>query len=619
MRKKNRATKRHIRNKIIYLYFLCFFVANPRLLAQTPPTLDLELLSRGRPTFPLVWQNFRQVPLPPVIRNNGPKVSGYLSQGKLALSLSEFLQLVIENSFALQAARYNYLISQVDLQRARSGQAARGVPGVQVPSAFFAGAIGAGLGNITSVANQGTGGTTISGAARQVFVGPRGASDPTLSINMSWDRVVNPLNSTRVAGTYTVAIPSAVLQTRFQQELPSGASYSVDFNFQRQTTTQRNILYNPAYTSYFGVQVYQPLLNGYGRAFTHRFVSLAENDLQSAYVSVGVARDNVLADARTAYWDFVAFRDRQRVAERTLALNETIYRSTQQRIEVGVQPATDLLTAAAQVATSRRDLIIAQTNVQLQEVRLKSLITKVIGPEIDAVPLEPTDTLEGTMENPMPTLEEALKTAMRKPGVRQAEYSLKNHEIAEAFTRINLRPTLSLTAEFNSHTLAPGLGGMFGQMWRYDHPEIGVGVLLSFSVKNRAAQSDNLRARLELEQAKAALDLAKANSVLNIRTAVTNLTPSRSQVEAAQQATAASKQTADAEQERWSGGVSTLDKVYQTQLDLVRAQQAEIQARVNYAKTLMAAESAAGTFLDIYGIDAADSTRGNLWKDPPVK
>src|SRR5206468_2928093 len=148
------------------------------------------------------------------------------------------------------------------------------------------------------------------------------------------------------------------------------------------------------FTSFFGLQVYQPLLNGFGRAYTHRFVNLAENDLQAAYLTVAVAMDSILAPATDAYWDFVALRGRQSVAERTLALNQTIYQSTQQRIEFGVQAPTDLLTAAAQVAASRRDLIIAQTNVQLQEVRLKNMMTRVMTPEIASIPLEPTDTLE---------------------------------------------------------------------------------------------------------------------------------------------------------------------------------------------------------------------------------
>jgi outer membrane protein len=601
------------------LCLLCLFVANFALFAQTTAPNDLDLLSRGRPAFPLIWNTFRPAHVPSVDPNNGPMLTSFIKQGKLALSSSEFLRLVLENNLALQAARYNYLIAEVDLQRARSGQAARGVPGVPVPGALFGGALGAGLGNILNVSNNGTGGTSISGGATQVQIGARGTQDPTLSFNISWDRVVSPLNSARVAGTSTVVTPSAVLQTRFQQQLPFGLGYSVDFNVQRQTTTQRNLLYNPAYTSFFGVQVYQPLLNGFGRTFTRRFVSLAENDLQSALISVAVARDGNLSAAVGAYWDFVAFRDRQRVAERALALNETIYRSTQQRIEIGVQPATDLLTAGTQVAASRRDLIIAQTNVQLQEVRLKSFITRVIGPEIAAIPLEPTDTLAGTMETPMPTLDEAIKTAMRKPPVRLAELSVRSHEIAEAFTRSNLRPTLSVVGLYTDNALTPGLGGMLRQTFGYKYPEYAIGFALSFSVKNRAAQADNLRARLELEQTKTQLDQAKANSVLNIQTAISNLTESRSAVEAAQRAAIANQETADGEQERWTGGVSTLDKVYQTQLDLVRAQLAEIQSRADYAKTLMAAESAAGTFLPLHGIAADEGISGNLWKDPALK
>src|SRR5207244_11006901 len=75
-------------------------------------------------------------------------------------------------------------------------------------AAMFAGAIGAGVGNISNVGNQGTGGTTITGQARQVFGGPRGIADPTLSINTSWDHVSAPLNSTRRSEEHTSELQS---------------------------------------------------------------------------------------------------------------------------------------------------------------------------------------------------------------------------------------------------------------------------------------------------------------------------------------------------------------------------------------------------------------------------
>ena len=208
---------------------------------------------------------------------------------------------------------------------------------------------------------------------------------------------------------------------------------------------------------------------------------------------------------------------------------------------------------------------------------------------------------------------------MRKPSIQEAEISVENHRIAETFTRSNLRPTFSVFAEFNSHALAPGMGGMFGQMWGYADPEYAFGFSLSFSVKNRAAQADNVRARLELQQTQVVLDQTKANVAVQVRSQMTNLAPARSQVEAAVRAVAASQETADAEQVRWSSGYSTLDRVYQTQVDLVRAQIAEIQSRVNYAKAVVTAEGAAGTLNPRYGIQFEDALKGDLWKGPALR
>src|SRR3989442_9180618 len=112
MLQEGTAKKRRARYTLILGALLCFFASNSRLFAMEPqsteaarpaPTLDLELLSRGRPMSPLLWNNFRQAPIPPVDPNNGPKVSSYVKQGKMALSLSDFLHLVLENNLGLQA------------------------------------------------------------------------------------------------------------------------------------------------------------------------------------------------------------------------------------------------------------------------------------------------------------------------------------------------------------------------------------------------------------------------------------------------------------------------------------------------------------------------------------
>ena len=139
-----------------------------RLSAQSSDLIDGDFLNRGPAMFPKVWKSYRPAYLPQPNLRNSPRLTDLLREGKLELSLNDLLKLVVENSLALEADRYNYLIAQTDLLRAESGQAARGLPGAPVPSGLFSGAIGAGVGNNANVSGAGTGGAAITAAARQV-------------------------------------------------------------------------------------------------------------------------------------------------------------------------------------------------------------------------------------------------------------------------------------------------------------------------------------------------------------------------------------------------------------------------------------------------------------------
>ena len=88
----------------------------------------------------------------------------------------------------------------------------------------------------------------------------------------------------------------------------------------------------------------------------------------------------------------------------------------------------------------------------------------------------------------------------------------------------------------------------------------------------------------------------------------------RAQVAAAQRAVSASRMTAEAEQVKWDTGFSTLENVYQTEIDLSRAQAAEIQSRLDYAKSVLAQEVAVGNFLERHNIDYDKALQGRLWK-----
>jgi len=548
---------------------------------------------------------------------NGPLLEHAIHDGKLELSLAEFLQLVVENGLDVESDRYTYLLAQTDLLRARSGQAARGIPQAPIPSALFAGAIGAGVGNNANVSPAGTGAAAISAAARQVVIGARGNFDPTLALNFSYDRVVSPLNTVRVAGTPTVTVPSTVLQTRFQQELPWGTSYSFSFNMQRQSTTQLFLLFNPAFTSFFSAQVYQPLLNGFGLALNRRFISVADNDRKISREVFNQNLQTIIANAAYLYWDYTALRRQVEVAEQAVAASRKLYEDDQRGFEIGILARLDVVQAESQLAANRRDLVTAQTNLQMQEVRLKSVISKSIGPELADARIEPTERLPEPNDIQIPVLEDAVKEASQdRSSLRLIQLTMDNQRIAQKFTRNNLLPVFSAFAQFNSYSLAGGTNATLRQLAQWVYPEYSAGLSLTFNVRNRAAQADNLRARIELQQTQVSLQRTRHQAEQTARTAVIALTQFKAQVEADQRAVENSDQAFRGEQIRLANGISTPYRVILAQRELAAARLVLIQAQVIYAKALIALELAEGTIVQRNGIDFDRAFEGTLWKTP---
>lgn len=589
--------------------------ASVPLAAQSSDLIDGDFLSRGPAMFPKIWKSYGPAYLPQPNLTNSPRLTELLRAGRLELSLNDLLKLVVENSLALEADRFNYLIAQTDLLRTKSGQAARGVPGAPVPSGLFAGAIGAGVETNAPLSPGGTGPAAISAAAKQVGIGPHGNFDPTFSANFSYDRVVSPLNTSVVSGVATVTTPSTVLQTLFQQQLPWGTSYGVAFNLQRQSSTQRSLLYNPAFTGFFSAAVHQPLLNGFGFALTRRFITFAENNRKIASEIFRQQLDDNLSNAANLYWDFVAMTEQVRVAQQSVAASEKLYADNQRQVEAGALAQLDLVQAQSQLAASRRDLVIAQTNLQLQEAKIKATISKVFNADLDQATIVPTDLLPQADTIEVPALDAALRSALQNRGpIREGQLQLENERISAAYTHNNLLPVFSFFAQYNAFSLGPGTNPVFRQLAQFVYPEYSAGFALTFNLFNRAAQADDIRAHLELQEIRATFSQTQSQVGLAVRSAVVALIQNKAQVEAAHRAVEASQLAFTGQQVRLQNGLATPYAVILAQRDLITAQYAEIEARVTAAKDMAALELATETFQQNHGIAFDEAIRGDVWQ-----
>jgi outer membrane protein TolC len=410
-------------------------------------------------------------------------------------------------------------------------------------------------------------------------------------------------------------VPSTVLQTRFQQELPWGTSYSFSFNLQRQSSTQSHLLFNPAFNGFYSIQFYQPLLNGFGFALTRRFMTFAENNRKIAGEIFRQQLNDNLSNAANLYWDFVAMTEQVRVAKQSVAAAQKLYEDNQKQVAAGALAQLEVVQAQSELAAAQRDLVIAQTNVQLQEARIKATLSKVFNSDLDQAIIVPTDALPEASAIDVPPLDVALKSALQNRAViREGVLQLENQRISSKFTHNNLLPTFSFFTQYNAYSLASGTAPMFRQLAHAVYPEYSAGFTLSFTILNRAAQADDIRSRLDTQQVQVNLEQTRSTVGLAVRSAVAALIRNKGQIEAAERATAASQLSLRGQQVRLQNALATPYAVILAQRDLDTAQYAEIEARVIAAKDLVALEVAMGTFLQNHGISFDNAIRGDLWK-----
>ena len=599
-----------------------------RALAQTPEATAADY-TKNPEAFPNVFNPYHMQKIPKPEFNNSAAVRQMIHDGKLSISVSQLLAAMMENNLDIAAARFNRSFSQTDVLRAKAGGAPRGSAGVTIPAGLFAGALGAGLGN-TVAGVGGAQGPAISSNGRLVSLNPRGGFDPAISVNFSMDRSDSPLNTIRVSGVSNVINSTATLQSRYAQAFTTGTSFSLGFNTLRQSSNQKNLRFSPAYTPTLTLIVTQQLLNGFGFTQNRRFLEVANNGRQIAREVFRQQVITTLAQAQNSYWDLVGFRETVRAAEQALEVAEQLREDNKKQAEIGTLAPLDVTSAESEVATRRRDLIVAQTNLQQAEVQLKTLLSKSMDPALASAQIEATDRLPDPSDADIPKLDEAFSTALRnRPELRQQEGTVQNEEVAVHFSKEALKPTFEIFGQLASASLSgtqiiPGVGGApptivrggwsdaLGQVGGYNFPSYAFGFSLVIPIRNRSAQADNARANLEERQSEIDLQRTRNQIALEVRNAVIGLMQAKSQVEAAAKAVQFERQTLDAEQKKLAAGTSTPYSVILVQRDLLAAELSEVQARAAYAKARVEMDRATGVMLEKNHIDPAEVPRGEF-------
>jgi outer membrane protein len=636
--------------------------------APTPQPASTAPVSRGEtfggPNYadgtrffhsgPIAPYQARHVPAPNL--SNSPRMDQLVRDGKVYLSMSDAIALALENNLDLAIARYNLPIADTDVLRAKAGQGLRGInsglvqgtPGGQSAAATSS-TTGSGAGGTTSA--SGGAGTGTSGIVLSTSGAGPGVPqfDPALTGTLSEEHAITPEVNTVFTGVPSLASNTGTVNFSYSQGFAPGTNLTVGFQNNRQTTNSLFNTLNPTLNSNFRATLTQHLLQGFGMGLNTRFIRVARNNREITDVSFRNQVIETISQIENIYWDLVNAYETVKAKERSLSLAQKTLSDNQKQVEIGTLAPIEVVRAQSTVAANQQGLIVAQTNLQLQQLLMKNALSRNLSdPILAAAPVIPTDTTVIPAEEPVTPIQDLINDALsHRPDLAESRIDLTNREITRKATANGLLPSVDFVAFYGASSLggvqnplsvcqpgqtgflasictppgqipSHGYGDTFGNLFDSTAPDKGLGLQVNIPIRNRSAQADQMRSELELRQAEMRLQQLQNQVAIQVRNAQFTVQQDRAQMEAAEKALALAQQSLDSEQKKYALGASTNFNVLQTETDLATADSNLVQARTGYEKSLVELDRVTGYTIVRNGIVLDDAFNGVVTKQPVV-
>lgn len=630
---------------------------------QAPQPANREIVhqpdySSPRSAFPNVLQPYkgRDLPLPNL--GNSPRIDTLMREGKIYLSIDDAVALALENNMDLEIARFNLNIADADLLRAKSGASILGVNTGVVQNTP-----GGGVGGLGGTVGSGTGGTTV--AAGGAGTGTNGLVSSTLGIGSpitSFDpQLTGSLqldkNETESVSVFSpvpiVAQNTYTSNFGYAQGFNWGGTLTGVFNNTHLTTNNPTSLLTPQLGSTFQFRFTQNLLQGFGFLPNSRFIRIAKNNREISDVAFRLQVITTVDQVENMYWDLVYAYENVRVQQESLNYAQKALEDAKRQAQVGTIPPIQVVSAQSTVSTYQQNLIVAQNNLQLQQLLMKNALSRSIeDPVLAEADMIPTSVMQVPQDEPVVPIQDMINDALQhRAEVVESRIDLNSRDINNRAVRNSMLPTLQAYAYyggsgvggdvnpavptcstssgsfcFNPAKAPPpfqtstsvGYGGTLNQLVNSTSPDKGVGLTLTIPIRNRLAQSNQVRSELEYRQALVREHQLENQIRIEVRNAQFDVKQNRAAMQAAQSAVDLARQTFDADQQKLKVGLTTQTAILQDAATLTTSESNLVSAKAAYEKSRIELDRSTGLLLDHAGINIDDATKGQVTRLPNV-
>lgn len=395
-------------------------------------------------------------------------------------------------------------------------------------------------------------------------------------------RLAKENNVANISGNNSIRLANNAVRAAKAQLYPTlNATAGQNKSAGQRVGPQNNIIdYNPVWSYQTGLNANMTLFDG-GKAF-------ADIKTQKANVAAAQAQEvntqaGVELQVKLAYNSILAAKESEGAAQAQIDAAKAQLETSIEKVKAGAANVSDSLRSVVQLGNAQLALLTAQNQYRVSTANL----TRLVGTNY-FVTADPADTVAHPI-TPIDSTAVA-QLALEGPQIRALQAQLTSNTAAERSAKAAYLPTLTMGLNYSGS--GTGAYGLNNSPFPYSR---GVNFSLNYPLFNRFTRENNIAtAQISYEDTQAQLRDAQLAAQQNIVTDFATLRNAEETMRVQQINVEASQEDLRVQQQRYALGASVLLDVLNSQVELVTARQALIQARLNYRNARAQIEAAIG-------------------------
>ncbi len=399
----------------------------------------------------------------------------------------------------------------------------------------------------------------------------KGAFDPR--VDVSYTHRDNESVANAEANSYRAGISGRT---------PLGTTY--DLGLQVTESRDQAVSQELPFTSFVGISIRQPLLDGFGYSSNLTELRIAETRHELNEWEFRQVVMNVITDVIIAYHDYYFAAHNLEVVQRNRDLARKLLEDNRKRVQAGGMAPLDIGQNESQLALREERVLVAQNTLNFRGNQLKQLIgddaQSMLNQSINVVSLP---NIGSITTNPIEDYSAALA---QRPDYQQALRELHIAGLLLKQSRNQALPALDIIAGY-------GLGGdgnSFGsslQEISSDHRmSYELGFAFNQAIPNRADRARRIISELNVNLGEISLESLEQSILFDLDTFARRVQNDWKRVEISGRARELAETTLAAQERQLQVGTSTTFVVLRLQSDLANAEIRELIALTDYNKNL---------------------------------